>query len=83
MQTALDPNGPWGLYDLRDRLWLGNDAGAYRYADEEMARVAATIATRRFRRAIRARLVPPGPQRLVDEVTPEVSAARAMRELKC
>lgn len=45
-RKAMDPNGKWGLYDTKDRVWMGDANGPARYADHMLARLVAEIVSR-------------------------------------
>lgn len=42
----------WGLWDNRDKSWLGDEHGPHWYAVHLHARAAATIVTEMFRRRL-------------------------------
>jgi hypothetical protein len=76
--------GPWGIYDVVDHCWLGDNAGAYVYTDEFEVRLAATLLNERFRYF--ARLMPrtlePAAFYLRDQVVPPLSAVEALEQLE-
>lgn len=49
-------DGPWGVYDTKDRCWMGNNTGPVVYDDLDTAKLSATILNERFGYA--ARLMP-------------------------
>jgi hypothetical protein len=71
----------FGLYDYRDKCWMGNDKGPNTYTDKMLARAAATILTEQFGRLIGAKVIPPDINKLKDEVTPPVSFEKAWKKL--
>ena len=72
----------WGLWDARDKCWMGNAQGPLRYNDRMLARVAATIATEMFGRIIRPMLLPGKPYILKDEVTSRFDGAEAIQRIE-
>lgn len=74
----------WGIFDTRDKCWLGDANGPKSYQDELMARAAATIVNQQFRTLIRfrPRLLPKDKFRIKDEIEAPVTAEEALIELK-
>lgn len=78
------PYGPgWGLYDVEDKCWLGNDIGPLNYGeDQETARLAATVATQMFGRFISATYRSEPANKLKDVVTPPIDAVEAIKQIE-
>jgi hypothetical protein len=85
METALTKNGKYGVFDTKDKCWLGNDDGPWRYDDEMLARAAATIANermgliRRFRKMEHPKQVA---NVLKDEIAPRISGEQAIKNIE-
>lgn len=78
----MEDNGQekYGLMDVRDNLWLGDDAGPRVYEDETLARAAATILTEQLGRWIQAMpFEEAGAKR--DEVIVRMSTEEAIRNI--
>jgi hypothetical protein len=81
---------PYGIWDARDKCWIGTAKGPNRYEDFFLARAALTILTEMFRGShglrFRVRLLPDEPFFQKDEITPTLSAeqviARMMRDAR-
>lgn len=71
----------WGLADIEDGLWIGNDDGPLTYDDELLARAAATIVTVqmgwRFGRVQATEFKSAGPKR--DELPTKMGVLDAIR----
>jgi hypothetical protein len=85
MKTALTKNGKYGVFDTKDKCWLGNDEGPWRYDDEMLARAAATIVNERMGLVSRFRKME-HPKRVAsvlwDEITPRISAEQAIKNIE-
>ncbi len=80
----LRDNPPWGLFDKKDQVWLGDESGPFRYAPPtqpfELVACAALVFNKRFgfRTRIEVRHFTAGRASVRDEVTPRYSAAEAL-----
>lgn len=78
----------YGLWDVKDKCWLGNGAnskGPNLYDDERLARAAATVASRMLKVPLgRIRALPFTGESLTfkDQVQAEMSAEEAIASLK-
>lgn len=85
---ASPDNAPWGLYDTKDRCWLGNDAGPVVYdgvaVPLDMARCSEIITNERFGYTTRIRLCAydGSANRKRDDVTPRRTFAEALQRLE-
>jgi hypothetical protein len=76
--------GWYGLYDLRDKLWLGEDAGVVTFSDRLLAEAARDVARIRLRwqiGRIEVRVYDGNATRLRDEQPNHMSAAKALRRI--
>lgn len=75
----------WGIYDTRDKCWMGTANGPLTYQDDMMARAAVTIMNMRFGTTTRFRKLPMWETDLIckDTVTPPLSAVEAMQQNNC
>lgn len=71
-------NNKFGLFDVRDNCWLGDETAPYICDDETLAKAAATIMSTRMDRLIQALPYDPSPKKFKDTVTPEMSTAEAI-----
>lgn len=74
--------GRWGLWDTKDKLWLGNANGPLTYDDRDHARVAATICTERVGYVVRVKQIEDTPDVLRDIITPEMSSEQAIDKIE-
>lgn len=74
--------GQWGLYDCRDKCWLGNADGPLTYEEHLLARAAATISTEKLGRFIRPLVIDKPPFHLKDEVTSRYTGAEAIDRIE-
>ena len=76
---------PYGIWDARDKCWIGTDKGPNRYPDYTLARAALTILTEMFRGShglrFRVRLLPDEPFFYKDEITATLSSEQVLRRL--
>ena len=89
----IDPNDPektledfelvWGVYDMQDKCWLGNDDGPLVYS-HLLARACATIVNERMMVAsrYRAKVFEGGPMRLRDVVQFRRAADEAIKRIE-
>lgn len=74
----------YGIYDTKDKCWMGNSYGPILYTDEEACRAAATVCGERFEAPTRYRCKPFTDKdvHLKDVVTPTVSAEDAIKKIE-
>ena len=72
----------FGLWDLRDQSWIGDDKGPLIYSVKDAAMIAATILTERMRTPIVPRQWEDGEPRFKDEVTPKLTALEALERIE-
>lgn len=72
----------YGLFDPMGNVWLGCKKGPVRYKDLDLARVAATMATKMLGVLIQATPYDPTPKKLRDIVNPKLSAIQALKLLE-
>lgn len=77
-----DPNGQWGLWDTRDKCWIGQDSGPNRYAEHEVAQMAATIATEMAGHLIQGKLFESDQFKYKDSVDLRFDGAEALRRME-
>lgn len=75
-------DGFWGLLDLRDRCWLGDDSGPKTFADIELAKFAAAVASEQLGRTILARLYVSSTVIFKDRVPVKMTPIQAIRKLE-
>lgn len=77
--------GPWGLLDTQDNVWMGDDAGPKIYTEYLLARVAAQMMDEQLgQKPGRTRALPykGGATRLRDKVKTRMGALQALRNLE-
>lgn len=72
----------FGLYDCKDRCWLGNSIGPALFDDCDHARAVATVAKEQLDRDIRARLYDGSGLKLKDEVPTLMSPLEALKRIE-
>jgi hypothetical protein len=75
----------WGLYDTKDGVWMGNDAGPKTFSDLILARVAAQMIDMQLGQEsgrTRAKEYKPGAKRLRDKVDTRMSSVEALRAIE-
>lgn len=76
---------PWGVWDIEDRLWIGNDSGPVTFEDESLAKIAAMVACVRLGWPIvrcRAKKFQASQARLRDELPTRMGSEEAIRKLE-
>jgi hypothetical protein len=83
----------WGLFDVKDQCWLGDDTGPKLFRDttingikasgQQLARGAATVVNQMFDSGhrFRARLYTGGPMRIKDTIQARYDGAEALRRI--
>jgi len=85
---------PYGIYDTKDKCWLGNSKGPLQYRTRILngkvfsgamqARVAMTVINEQFQSSCRFRKgrLPAGIDTLKDEITPPVTFLKALKAIE-
>lgn len=74
-------NNTYGIYDVRDNLWLGDDKGPLMWSDYRLAKAYAIVASKRIGRLIEARIYDPSPKIKRDTITPGMSCLEALKKI--
>lgn len=77
----------WGIFDVKDSCWIGNDDGPRLYDDHMLARIAAQVSECQFYGTDlgcrhEARVYPGGPMRLRDQVEAKLTPVAALRRIE-
>lgn len=72
----------FGLWDTKDKCWLGSDDGPFKFDTIREAQAGATIATERMEHLIRPVPIPVGITRVRDVVIPPISGEEAVKRIE-
>jgi hypothetical protein len=81
MESKIDFEIQYGLYDIKDNVWLGDDAGPKIFTNFMFARIAAEIVDVQLGQNIgrtKVREYDPAPKRLRDEKPLKMNAKEAL-----